>query len=846
MSNVTRLTISSITIGERCRREYGDLEGLADSIKTEGLYHPIVVTSSGLLVTGERRLRAYRDVLGETEIPARIVEDSTPAAAEYHENEDRKDFTSAERAAVVEKLRRDKTRDPDSGRFLASDKTAAAAAAEAGTSRRNYFYNRKPKSSIRKYTRRGPSYKELTRATSRFRDQIAKVNETTTGSRSDRDELRAQALRAKEELDALIANLDAAPDPKPRKRRRKAEQPSEEPRERPPTISEKELDRGWERLTNAQRERCEAKAAAVSEALTVTKRDGIALKEAMKSVAAGVEWSASTMIGWFYGRNGQAGLCDYPRNQWALVLAPKHFGGSKEAECHPAAWAAFKTDYLRPEEPPLEMCFRNLQRLAKTEGWEIPRSAAALKRRLAREMPRTAINRARGGPEALERMRPAQIRSREGMRALSAVNGDARKSDVFVKWPDGEITRPWLMGWQDIAFSKILSWRVDKSENTTGYQLAFGDLLDKYGVPQDVYLDNGRAFAAKVLTGGAKTRYRYKIRPEDPEGLLTRLLGKDHVHWALPYHGQSKPIERAFRDMASDIDKDHRLRGAYTGNKPNAKPENYRSKAIPLAKFLQVLDEGIRRHNARGGRRGQGLEGRSFDEAFRESYEFHFHAGDIPQPTRAQLDLCLLTAQGIKAHKDTGAVVVHGTRYWTEALAEKLAGRTAAQRAVVVRFDPEHLDRPVLVETLDGKLIARADPWGPVKFMDAQAAKDHARDKARLRKATGKVRKIQSGMDARALDDLLDSAGAEEREAEAPPVQSKLVAGVFGKVSAKPVAVDAVREEVDEMRRRGDTNVIEMAKRDLGDGSGMTAGCIAEELALPEAEPPEDFKVDYL
>ena len=37
--------------------------------------------------------------------------------------------------------------------------------------------------------------------------------------------------------------------------------------------------------------------------------------------------------------------------------------------------------------------------------------------------------------------------------------------------------------------------------------------------------------------------FRFKVREEEPTGLLTGLCIK--IHWALPYRGQSKPIERA-------------------------------------------------------------------------------------------------------------------------------------------------------------------------------------------------------------------------------------------------------------------------------------------------------------
>src|SRR3546814_18980730 len=108
--------------------------------------------------------------------------------------------------------------------------------------------------------------------------------------------------------------------------------------------------------------------------------------------------------------------------------------------------------------------------------------------------------------------------------------------------------------------------------------------------------------------GGAKTRIRFKVRDEDPTGLLVALCFTNH--WAKPYRGQSKPIERGFRDLCDAVAKHPAFEGAYTGNRPAAKPENYGSKAVDLDTFLAVWNEGMAAHNKRPGRRTEKAMGR--------------------------------------------------------------------------------------------------------------------------------------------------------------------------------------------------------------------------------------------
>ncbi len=149
-------------------------------------------------------------------------------------------------------------------------------------------------------------------------------------------------------------------------------------------------------------------------------------------------------------------------------------------------------------------------------------------------------------------------------------------------------------------------------------RLAFGDVVENYGIPDHCWLDNGRDFASHWITGGTPNRYRFKVRDDTPDGLMPQLGVQ--VHWTKPYSGQSKPIERAFRDFAGDIAKHPAFAGAYVGHKPTAKPENYGAKAVDIETFLRVTGEGIAEHNARTGRRSHVAQLRSFDQAFAASY----------------------------------------------------------------------------------------------------------------------------------------------------------------------------------------------------------------------------------
>ena len=101
----TEFKIGDIKIGQRHRKDIGDIDDLAASIKEIGLLQPIGVSPGSVLVFGERRLRACRDVLGWRTIPARVVNLRSILEGEFAENCIRKDWTISERVAIVESLR---------------------------------------------------------------------------------------------------------------------------------------------------------------------------------------------------------------------------------------------------------------------------------------------------------------------------------------------------------------------------------------------------------------------------------------------------------------------------------------------------------------------------------------------------------------------------------------------------------------------------------------------------------------------------------------------------------------------------------------------------------------------
>src|SRR5258705_110294 len=103
--------IQRIQIGTRYRRDLGaegmDWNAFVQSIKDKGIIQPITITKKGLLVAGERRLKAAKEA-GLDTVPVIIREESSEELdlreIELAENLFRKDLIWSERATLQKRI----------------------------------------------------------------------------------------------------------------------------------------------------------------------------------------------------------------------------------------------------------------------------------------------------------------------------------------------------------------------------------------------------------------------------------------------------------------------------------------------------------------------------------------------------------------------------------------------------------------------------------------------------------------------------------------------------------------------------------------------------------------------
>lgn len=240
----------------------------------------------------------------------------------------------------------------------------------------------------------------------------------------------------------------------------------------------------------------------------------------------------------------------------------------------PDAWEYFYSLYMTLQKRSIQRCWE----LTRLEYPNIP-TVSAFERNLT-TIPKLVIIYYREGEKAFNDALVSMERSREDIAPNDIWFSDHHLVDVAVINNRGRVFRPWLTVFFDARASKVISFIVrDKSADATVIKQCLRLGIEKYGVPKELYFDNGKD-------------YREKSFNADFPISLVKQLGINMIY-ATPYHGQAKTVERFFGTME---DRFCKLLPTYLGKDAKQRPENMRvtfdklkDKAPTMEKFIELL-----------------------------------------------------------------------------------------------------------------------------------------------------------------------------------------------------------------------------------------------------------------
>jgi len=362
--------------------------------------------------------------------------------------------------------------------------------------------------------------------------------------------------------------------------------------------------------------------------------------------------SARSLRRWHsaYRAEGLAGLVD---RRW---LDRGSSGGAGNAdqfrEC-------LKSYYLSPRGLSITTCHELAMLKAQENGWQtFGLRAAGL---YLNKIPKAVRVKSRQGEDAyVAECEPSITRDYTTLHSNEQWVGDHHQYDVIVQHA-GTLLRPWLTAWMDMRSRLIAGWCVyahDPNSNSILSALRGG--VTVFGVPELLYIDNGKDFSSYALHGSTGWQRRHgKVQLDSTRlaGILNHLDIRSRFCWR--YHGQSKPIERFFNTVEARFS---RVFPTYCGRHPLAKPDCLeanlaKGQAPRLNDFIALFGRWLETYHATA-HRGQGMEGRSPQEVFNSSWN-----GFAKRTTSEDMLELLLTRQTRESVVHRNGVEFSGLHY---------------------------------------------------------------------------------------------------------------------------------------------------------------------------------------
>jgi putative transposase len=240
-------------------------------------------------------------------------------------------------------------------------------------------------------------------------------------------------------------------------------------------------------------------------------------------------------------------------------------------------WQAFLYYYLDEAQHPIQKCLEYTkmwaQELRPDLYADIP-SYSAFYRKLA-SVPEGVKVLGREGHKAYnDRCAPYIRRIYDDMASNEWWIADNHTFDVMVKDKDGKLHRPYLTAFLDARSGIFTGFYITYNPSSEATLIALRRGILEYGIPDNIYVDNGREFLTFDIGGLGHRRKKPKKEEESFEvpGVFKR-LGINMTN-AIVRNAKAKIIERRFRDVKDSLS---RLFNTYTGGNVVEKPERLKT-----------------------------------------------------------------------------------------------------------------------------------------------------------------------------------------------------------------------------------------------------------------------------
>lgn len=418
------------------------------------------------------------------------------------------------------------------------------------------------------------------------------------------------------------------------------------------------------------------------------------------------------------------------------------------AEIKPEWLKSFGSLYLKEGEPTAASCRKTVAGQYKQDLATFP-AAKTFVRRLYKTLPKDAILRRRKGDKWYRRNCQHYVeRDYSKLRANQCWVSDHAQLDVAVLDELGKPCFPWATAWRDMKSGRMLAYYLHSAPPNSDhiFQSFYYAVKEVGSLPEMVYLDNGKDYRCRDFAGGRNSKVRVRI--EDQKRSTLSCLGIE-VHFALPYNAQSKPIERDFLWIKTNLSK---LMPGYRGGnvveRPGCLQDEIRRGRIITFKECEIIAKDFIENtfNKAPRLRSRILKGKSPLEAWNsENPEKRFISDE-------SLGLfCMRTSKNISVGRNGVEDSRLQLKYWHEILDSMFGAQ------VYMRRDPADYAEAWIFSAEDDRFIckARAGALSAPVFAKTKVEKARLTESIKVRRRQD--RRTERACEAFVADDPMEN-----------------------------------------------------------------------------------------
>lgn len=247
-----------------------------------------------------------------------------------------------------------------------------------------------------------------------------------------------------------------------------------------------------------------------------------------------------------------------------------------------------------------EMLYEKLTLIANINKWDKIPSYQTITRYISYLMEDENLKNAyylasRGSREYKNKVMVKGSRDTKGLQVMQIVMGDEHTFDCWVsyKQPNGKVIaiRPKLVAWVDMRSRVIMGDILCKDANSDILKQSLLKMMysEPGGIPEYLYIDNGKDYTAKTMTGRDRND-RSGMNFDDESKGFYKSIGIKDDHRALPYEPWSKgQIERFFRTVCNKFTRWFlSYTGTLTGSKTSDKVEKDIKRMLEKGELLTM------------------------------------------------------------------------------------------------------------------------------------------------------------------------------------------------------------------------------------------------------------------